>query len=246
MTRIRRRARCWRSCEAVVVKLGADGALVRSRDGSAARVEAVARRRGRHHRRRGRVRGRAAAGLALRGRVARGAGGRIPPGGDVCDAGGRAPLTASVGRVGHNHAMARRTAAPPRALRGAHRRHRRRRRDAGLLPRVRLLGHLLARPARRPRRPEAGAAPDPVPDGRDGPAPRPRARQERPRRRRGHGQAAPARRRGDLRRARPDGAAVLDAGAAGRRPRQLRLARRRPARGHALHRVPAGARGAAR
>ena len=42
------------------------------------------------------------------------------------------------------------------------------------VPRVRLLGHLLPRAARRPRRAQAGAAPDPVPDGRDGPAPRPR------------------------------------------------------------------------
>ena len=68
-------------------------------------------------------------------------------------------------------------------------------------------------------------------------------RQVRPRRRRGDGQAAPARRRRDLRRAGADGAAVLDAAAAGRRPRQLRLARRRrPAGRHAVHRVPAGRR----
>ena len=45
----------------------------------------------------------------------------------------------------------------------------------------------------------------------------------------------------DLRRAGADGPAVLDAGAAGRRARQLRLAGRRPG-GHALHRVPAGLR----
>ena len=65
-----------------------------------------------------------------------------------------------------------------------------------------------------------------------------------PGRRRGHGQVPPARRRGDLRRAGPDGAAVHDAAAAGRRPRQLRLAGRRPGR-HALHRGPDGARRAA-
>ena len=44
----------------------------------------------------------------------------------------------------------------------------------GSLPRVRLLGHLLPRAARRPRRAQAGAPPDPVPDGRDGAAARPR------------------------------------------------------------------------
>ena len=128
-------------------------------------------------------------------------------------------------------------------LRGEDPRHRRRRRDAGLLPRVRVLGHLLPRPARRPRRPQAGAPPHRLPDERDGPAPRPRLREVRPRRRRGHGQAPPARRRVDLRRAGAHGPALLDAAAAGRRPRQLRLARqRRPAGRHAVHRVPDGRR----
>ena len=47
----------------------------------------------------------------------------------------------------------------------------------------------------------------------------------------------------DLRRPRPAGAAVVDALPADRRQRQLRLAGQRPARGHALHRVPAGAAG---
>ena len=60
-----------------------------------------------------------------------------------------------------------------------------------------------------------------------------------PRRRRRDGQVPPARRHGDLRRPGPDGAAVHDAPAAGRRPRQLRLARRRPGC-LALHRGPAG------
>ena len=60
----------------------------------------------------------------------------------------------------------------------------------GVVPRVRLLGHLLPRAARRARRPQAGAAPHPLHDGRDGPAARPRPRQVRPRRRRGDGQAA--------------------------------------------------------
>ena len=66
---------------------------------------------------------------------------------------------------------------PARGPRRAHRRRRRRDRDAGLVPRVRVLGHLLARPARRARRPQAGAAPHPLPDDRDGPAPRSRPRE---------------------------------------------------------------------
>ncbi len=110
-----------------------------------------------------------------------------------------------------------------------------------VVPGVRLLRHLLPGAARRARRPQAGAAPHPLHDGRDGPATRPRARQERSRRRRGHGPAAPARRRRDLRRPGPDGAAVVDAAADRRRARQLRLARRLPRR-DALHRVPDGAR----
>ena len=116
--------------------------------------------------------------------------------------------------------------SPTRRLRGAHPRHRHRRRDAVVVPRVRLLRHLLPGAARRPRRPQAGAAPDPLHDERHGPAPRPRPRQERPRRRRGDGPAAPARRRRDLRRPGPDGAALVDAAADDRRPRQLRVARR--------------------
>ena len=72
--------------------------------------------------------------------------------------------------------------------------------------------------------------------------PRPRPREERARRRRGDGPAAPPRRRCHLRRPGPDGAALVDAAADGRRPRQLRLARRL-ARGDALHRVPDGAAG---
>ena len=124
---------------------------------------------------------------------------------------------------------------PPPTSRRAHRRRRCLGGDAGLVPRVRVLGHLLPRASRRARRAEAGAAPHPVPDGRHGPAPRPRPREERPRRRRGDGKAPPARRRPDLRRARAPRAAVLAARAARRRPRQLRLARRRPGR-RPLHR----------
>ena len=65
---------------------------------------------------------------------------------------------------------------PRRPRRRRHdRRHRRRGRDAGVVPGVRLLGHLLPGAARRPRRSQAGAPPDPVPDVGDGPAPGPRA-----------------------------------------------------------------------
>src|SRR5580692_3758081 len=92
-----------------------------------------------------------------------------------------------------------------------------------------------------------------LPDARDGLKPvqrrilyqmsemgRPAARQVRPRRRRRDGPPAPARRQRDLRRAGPDGPAVRHAAAAHRRPRQLRLARRRRRPGrHAVHRGPA-------
>ena len=137
--------------------------------------------------------------------------------------------------------MARRThqATASRGLRGAHPRHRHQGRDGVLVPRVRLLRHLLPGAARRPRRAQAGPAPHPLHDGRDEPAARPRARQERPRRRRGHGPPAPARRRRDLRRPGPAGPALVDAAADRRRARQLRLARRPPGR-DALHRVPDG------
>ncbi|CAM5650375.1 hypothetical protein SVIOM74S_08894 [Streptomyces violarus] len=111
--------------------------------------------------------------------------------------------------------------AARRLVRGENPRHRRRRRDAGLLPRVRVLGHLLPRPARRARRPQAGAPPHRLPDERDGPAPRARVRQVRPRRRRGHGQAAPARRHVDGR-SRPRASMARPSRTArppGRRPR---------------------------
>ena len=57
----------------------------------------------------------------------------------------------------------------------------------------------------------------------------------RPHRRRGDGQLPPARRLGDLRHARAHGAGLLDALPARRRPGQLRLGRRRPGGGHAVH-----------
>ena len=74
-------------------------------------------------------------------------------------------------------------AAPPPHLRRTPRTTPRRsststsRRRCRGVPRVRLLGDLLARPARRARRPQARAAPHPLLHGRDGPAARPRARE---------------------------------------------------------------------
>ena len=99
-----------------------------------------------------------------------------------------------------------------------------------------------ARPARRARRAQAGAPPDPLLHVRQRAAPRPAAHQVRQGRRRGHGDVPPPRRLGDLRRPGPDGPGLLAAPPADRRPRQLRRprSRRRPG-GHALHRVPAGA-----
>ena len=134
-------------------------------------------------------------------------------------------------------------ARTPRPTRGrlhrADRRHRRLLGDADQLLGVRVLGHLLPGPARRARRPQAGAAPDPLHDGRDGRTPRPQPREVCPGGRPGDGHLPPARRRRDLRRDGPDGPAVVDAAADGRRARQLRLPGRRP-RGDALHRVPDG------
>ena len=74
--------------------------------------------------------------------------------------------------------------------------------------------------------------------------PRPDAARTRSRardRRRRDGQLPPARRLGDLRHARAHGAGLLDALPARRRPGQLRLDRRRPRGGHALHRGAADA-----
>ena len=66
----------------------------------------------------------------------------------------------------HPHGQAQQHPSSPRGLRRADRRHRRRGGDAQRLPRVLLQRHLLAGPARRPRRPEAGAAPHPLRDER--------------------------------------------------------------------------------
>ena len=67
--------------------------------------------------------------------------------------------------------------------------------DGALLPRVRDVGHHGAGPARRARRPEAGAPPDHLGHGGAGLPPRPPVREVRPRHRRHDGQVPPARRR---------------------------------------------------
>ena len=116
--------------------------------------------------------------------------------------------------------------------------HRSERRDGELVPRVRDVGHHVAGPARRARRPQAGAPPDHLGHGGSGFPARPRPRQVRPRLRRHDGSVPPPRRRRDLRRPGAHGPAVLVAPPADRLPRQLRQPRLRPGR-LPLHRVPA-------
>ena len=104
----------------------------------------------------------------------------------------------------------------------------RRRADAGALcrtrlPRLRHVGRQGARAARRLRRPEAGAAPHPVRDERDGAGGRRQAREVGARRRRRDRQVPSARRPGGLRRDGAHGAGLLAALSADRRPGQLRL-----------------------
>ena len=92
------------------------------------------------------------------------------------------------------------------------------------------------------RRPEAGAAPHPLFDGTHGPGVhhrrRPESGQERARGRRRARQVPPARRHRGLRRDGAHGAGLLAALPVGRRPGQLRFARRRRRRGDALHGSP--------
>ena len=93
----------------------------------------------------------------------------------------------------------------------------------------------------RARRAEAGAPPRPLLDVDERQPAGSAVRQEREHRRLCDGQLSPARRPVDLRHARADGAAVLAALPARRRPGQLRLDRRRPAGRDALHRGAARA-----
>ena len=121
--------------------------------------------------------------------------------------------------------------------------------DALVVPRLRDERDRRAGAAGRPRRAEAGPPPGALRDARHRPAADPAVPQVRLHRRRGHGQVPPARRLGDLRHAGADGAGLLAALHAGRRPGELRLDRRRPGGGDAVHRGPprpAGDRAAAR
>ena len=107
--------------------------------------------------------------------------------------------------------------------------------DGTLLPGLRDVGHHVARAARRARRPEAGAPPDPLRHVRRRPAARAQPPEERGRGRRRHGQVPPARRQRDLRRPRPHGPGLLAPLPAHRRSRELRLTRpQRPAGGNAV------------
>ena len=112
--------------------------------------------------------------------------------------------------------------------------------DGTLLPRLRDVGHHRAGAARRARRPEARAPPDPLRDVRRGDPARPQAPQVGPDRRRGDGQVPPPRRRRDLRRHGPHGPGLLAAVPARRRSRELRLTRpQRPPGRRPLHRSAA-------
>ena len=114
-----------------------------------------------------------------------------------------------------------------------------RRGDAVALPQLCTLGHHLARPARRPRRSEAGPASHPLRD-----VGRPRRPVRRPLhevrggRGRGDEELSPPRRPVDLSGPGPDGPAVQPALPPDRGLRQLRLDRRRRRGRDAVHRVP--------
>ena len=129
-------------------------------------------------------------------------------------------------------------AGRPRGADRADRGARSHQRDALVVPRLRDERDRRAGAARRPRRAEAGPPPRPLRDARPRPAAEPALPQVGDDRRRGDGQIPPSRRLGDLRHAGADGAGLLAALHAGRRPGQLRLDRRRPAGRDALHGGP--------
>ena len=98
------------------------------------------------------------------------------------------------------------TSPTPRRRRPVrHRADRDPRGDGAVLPRLRDVGHRVACAARRARRPQAGAPPDPLGMRRRASAPTV-PREVRSRHRRRHGQVPPPRRLGDLRRAGAHGA----------------------------------------
>ena len=125
--------------------------------------------------------------------------------------------------------------------RGPDRAHRRARADAGdaqLVPRLRDERDRRPRAARRARRPEAGPPPRPLRDARPGPAAEPRLPEVRVRGRRGDGEVPPTQRCFDLRHARSPRAGLRASLPARGRPGQLRLDRRRPGGGDAVHGGP--------
>src|SRR3984885_1034874 len=98
--------------------------------------------------------------------------------------------------------------------------------------------HHRPRSAGCPRRPEAGAPPDPVRDARDGAAAQQEVHQVRQGGGTGHGPVPSARRHGSLRRDGAPGPALQPALSADRRPGQLRLRGWRSAGGDAIYRSP--------
>ena len=114
-----------------------------------------------------------------------------------------------------------------RADAGGDRAHRDPGGDGALVPRVLHVRHRVAGTARRARRAQAGAPPDPLLDVRAGPATRPPAHQVRQGGGRGHGKLPPPRRHRHLRRAGPHGPGLQPPPRPHRRARQLRRARAR-------------------
>ena len=144
-------------------------------------------------------------------------------------------------RGGHDRIYVYIPAAEPEVERGdgSHRQREaggNRGRDAHRVHRLRDERHRGARAAGRPRRAQARASADPVHDARDGAALDGRLSEVRRRRGRGHGQVPPPRRSRAVRNPRPHGPGLQPAVPARGRPGQLRLGRRRPAGGDAVHR----------
>ena len=115
-----------------------------------------------------------------------------------------------------------------------------RRRDAGVVSRLRHERHRGARVARCARRAQAGASAHPLRDARPRPGPRQAVQEVGAHRRRGAGQVPPAWRRSRVRGDGAHGPGFQPALPAGGRPGQLRLDRRRQRRGDALYRGAAG------
>ena len=123
---------------------------------------------------------------------------------------------------------------------GTHPPNQHRRRNAGVVSRLRHERHRGAGAARCARRAEAGASAHPLCHARPRPGPGQAVQEVGAYRRRGAGQVPPARRRGGVRGDGAHGPGFQPALPAGGRPGQLRLHRRRQRRGDALYRGAAG------